>query len=69
MKDYIRFKLNKLTGTNEEEKTSILEEIYKELLEKGYRYEQIYTMINEVVIENVMRAFDDYNKRKNNDKE
>jgi hypothetical protein len=42
-----------------------LEQIYEELLNSGHKAEEIYLTINELIKENINKAIEDYNKKKN----
>jgi len=53
--NYIKFRLKQAELKPIKEKTRILKDIYKELEERGYSHLEIYSMINEVIINNLKR--------------
>jgi hypothetical protein len=57
LKDYLRKALIKPQPN--------LELIWEELLNSGYSYTEIYDTVNEVLVENLKKLIDDYNKKKN----
>ena len=56
LKDYLRKVLIKPQPN--------LELIWEELLNSGYSYTEIYDTVNEVLVENLKKIVDDYNKKK-----
>ena len=63
LKDYIRIKLASTTKSKSK-KSPNLENIYKEMMKRGYHHREIYATINEVVVENIKKILDEYKKRK-----
>jgi hypothetical protein len=56
IKEYIKFQMDKKIE---------LKIIYNELLRIGYKPKEIYITINEIIVENISKAIEDYNKKKN----
>jgi Asp-tRNA(Asn)/Glu-tRNA(Gln) amidotransferase B subunit len=61
IKDYIKSQLTL-------EKQPDLKLIYEELLNFGYKPEEIYKTINEVIAENIKQALENYRRKKNENK-
>ncbi len=60
MREYlIRHRINKIPADALlEQKTQVLENIYKELEERGYHHSEVYVIINEVICENLRNLKD-----------
>ena len=55
LKDYIRFRLDK--------KDVDLKDVYKEMMRRGFNPREIYTIVNEIVLENITKITEDYKRR------
>ena len=53
MKNYIKYKLRQIELKPLEVQKRVIENLYKELEERGYNHLEIYATINEVLIENL----------------
>ena len=53
MKNYIKYRIKQIELAPLEVQKRTLENLYKELEERGYNHLEIYTMINEVIINNL----------------
>jgi len=56
LKEYIRVQINKKVP---------LEVIYEEMPRLGYKTIDIYTTVNEILLENIEKAYKDYLRKKN----
>jgi len=58
-KDYIKFRLSSASFKDMDSKKDILNDIYKELESKGMHHSEIFTLINEVIIEKLLKLKQD----------
>ena len=57
--DYIKFRLDIATKRKEQPD---LENIYDMLMKKGFDHKEIYLTINKIILENIEKIVDDYQK-------
>ena len=69
MKNYIKYRIKQIELAPLEVQKRTLENLYKELEERGYNHLEIYTMINEVLIENLKELNEKLKNLLKNEKE